>query len=453
MKRFTVALCAVAVGLSMFGCQTNKTGSQSESGTSASKPYAGTTIRMLSMTGQVSDVLQKHLSEFEKNTGITVKLELYGETQLNQKLTTEFLAGDSTVDTFMISPIANMPAYGKNGWVEDLDPYLKDSKKTGSDYDWNDMSVDLKRCRVLKTNALGCLPVYSSTQLMYYRKDIFKQKNLSVPTNYTELLDVCKKLNDPSKNFYAIACRGEKVALTSQFSPFLYGYGAKWITNGVCTFDSSEAVKAVQFYGNLLGNYAPPGILSASLPQVTQMFNSGQVGIAIEADALLPTITDPNQSAYSNQVGVAAIPAGPTGRQSYKQVVWGVSMYSGSKHKDAAWEMCKFITGKEMAVAMTPNGMPSFRKSVWTDKDVTSKMSSDVVNAYKLTNEKQTTNPDGLPVLTSVSEARDAIGAAVVYSIETKGTGKDIESDMKTATNKVNDLLKAANEYGNSYPY
>lgn len=457
MKRVIASICVGVLMLSSFGCGSSgqkASGTPSSSATAQKdKPYAGTTIRLVSMTGQVSDVLQNHIDDFTKNTGINIKLELYGETQLNQKLTTEFLAGDSTVDAFMISPIANMPAYGKNGWVENLDPYLKDSNKTGADYAWDDFSVDLKRCRVLKTGALGALPIYSSTQLMYYRKDIFKDKGITPPTNYDELIDACKKLNNPSKNFYAIAVRGEKVALTSQFSPFVYGFGAKWITDGVCTFDSPEAVKAVKFYGDLLKNYAPPGILSASLPQITQMFNSGQVAMAIEADALLSTITDPKQSSYADKVGVAPIPAGPTGRQSYKQVVWGVSMYSGSKHKDAAWEVLKFVTGKDVAVDMTPKGMPSFRKSVWTDQKVTSKMPADVVEAYKTTNGANTTNPDGLPVLTSVSEARDAIGAAVVKSIETGGQGADIESLMKDATNKVNNLLKAANEYGKDYPY
>ena len=53
--------------------------------------------------------------------------------------------------------------------------------------------------------------------------------------------------------------------------------------------------------------------------------------------------------------------------------------------------------------------------------------------------------------MTSVTEARDAIGEAVVYSIETKGEGADIQKKLDEAAGKVDKLLKDANEYGADY--
>ena len=186
---------------------------------------------------------------------------------------------------------------------------------------------------------------------------------------------------------------------------------------------------------------------------MTQLFNSGTVAMAIDANALYATLTDKAESAYYDKVGVAPIPEGPTGRQSYKQVVWGSSIYSGSKNKDAAWEFMKFVAGSDVAAYITPKGMPSFRSSIWNDSRVKDAMSADMVKAYSVINESDTTNPYGLPRLTSVTEARDAIGEAVVYSIETKGEGKDIEAKAKTAADKVDQLLKNSNEYGDKYSY
>lgn len=450
MKKVISLLCAgsMMLGLAACGQTTPSGGASSAAGSQAEKPYAGTTLRVVSMTAQVSDGIQEYLSDFEDKTGIKVNLELYGESELRQKTTTEFLSGSSTIDVFLLSPLQDMAPYSKNGWIEPLDTYLDDPE-----LNWSDFTAPKEQITLSGTDSIGCLPLYSSVQLMYYRTDLFEQKGLTPPTNYEELLQVCEKLNDPSNNLYAIACRGEKIALTSQFSPFLFGYGGSYIKDGKSNIASAESVDAIKFYGKLLGKYGPPGILTTGYSQMTQLFNSGTVAMAIDANALYATLTDKAESAYYDKVGVAPIPEGPTGRQSYKQVVWGSSIYSGSKNKDAAWEFMKFVAGSDVAAYITPKGMPSFRSSIWNDSRVKDAMSADMVKAYSVINESDTTNPYGLPRLTSVTEARDAIGEAVVYSIETKGEGKEIEEKAKTAADKVDQLLKNSNEYGDKYSY
>lgn len=463
-KGVGMLVCTVLLPLVLSGCsggtsgsvgettaQTSQAGSGAESPEEAKgeKPYEGTTIRVLSMTGQISDGIEAYLSQFEEETGIKVNLELYGEAQLREKLTTEFLAGSSTVDAFMMSPLQDMAAFSNNSWIEPLDSYLKDEK-----FDWEDFSsAPMGQIKIKKTGEIGTLPLFSSVQLMYYRKDIFEEKGIAVPENYEELLAACEKVNDPKNNLYAIACRGEKIALTSQFSPFLYGYGGSYIKDGTSAFNTAENFEAAQFYGKLLGAYAPEGILTAGYSQMTQLFNSGQVAMCIDAIALYQTLIDQNESSYFDKVGVAPIPEGPAGRQSYKQVVWGSSIYSGSKNKEAAWEFLKFTAGKDIAAYITPKGMPTFRASVWEDERVTSAMPKDYIAAYNTEIEADTTNQFGLPRMTSVSEARDAMGDAIVYSIETKGEGADLQKKMNAAAEKVDALLKEAGEYGTEYTY
>lgn len=435
MKKAFVALFSVALACSALFANGAK-----ESGPAKQK------IRVLSMTAQISDGIQEYLAEFEKESGIDVELELYGEADLRQKEMTEFMTGSSTVDVFLFSPLQDMTAFSKNGWIEPLDSYLGDPE-----LDWSDFGAPKKQITIKDSGSIGCIPLYSSVQLMYYRKDVFEKYGITPPKTYEGLLSVCRKINNPKNNFYAIACRGEKIALTSQFSPFLYGFGGSYMEDGKSNINSPESVKAVKFYGKILGEFAPPGILNAGYSQMTQLFNSGTVGIVIDAAALYSSLVDPNESAYADKVGVAAIPAGPAGAHSYKQVVWAEAMYSGSKNKDAAWKFMKYVAGKDIATFITPKGMPSFRNSIWTDERVTSVMAADVTEAYAQTNALDTNNEYGLPRMTSVTEARDAIGEAVVYSIETKGEGADIQKKLDEAAGKVDKLLKDANEYGADY--
>ena len=387
-----------------------------------SKESAGPRIRVLSMTAQISDGILEYLDEFEKESGIKVDLELYGEAELRQKEMTEFMTGNSTVDVYLFSPLQDMAAFSQNGWIEPLDEYLDDPE-----LNWDDFSsAPPKQITIPGTDSIGCLPLYSSVQLMYYRTDVFEKYGLEPPKDYDELIEVCKKINDPANNFYAIACRGERNALTSQYSPFLFAFGGSFIKDGKSNFASEGSYEATKFYGELLGNYAPPGILTAGYSQMTQLFNSGTVGMVIDANALYATLVDPAESAYADKVGVAAIPAGPEGAHSYMQVSWAVAMYPGSKNKEAAWEFMKFVAGSDVAAYITPLGMPSFRNSVWTDERVESAMTPDMVQAYADTYAITTNNEFGLPRMTAVTEARDIMGGAVVYSIETKGQGPEL---------------------------
>lgn len=136
MKKAIALLCTAALTLTFAACggaASSTASTASASGAETDKPYAGTTLRVLSMTAQVSDGIQEYLDAFEEKTGITVNLELYGETELREKETTEFIAGSSTVDVFLMSPLQDMAAFSKNGWIEPLDTYLTDPE-----LDWND---------------------------------------------------------------------------------------------------------------------------------------------------------------------------------------------------------------------------------------------------------------------------------------------------------------------------
>mgnify|MGYP001006338060 CR=1 FL=1 len=81
MKKVISLLCAgsMMLGLAACGQTTPSGGASSAAGSQAEKPYAGTTLRVVSMTAQVSDGIQEYLSDFEDKTGIKVNLELYGE--------------------------------------------------------------------------------------------------------------------------------------------------------------------------------------------------------------------------------------------------------------------------------------------------------------------------------------------------------------------------------------
>ncbi|MFA6733049.1 MAG: extracellular solute-binding protein, partial [Sphaerochaeta sp.] len=80
-------------------------------------------IRVLLANHPYGELLKTKIPEFEAKTGIKVNYESLQESQLTNKLTTEFATKSSTVDVFMTRPLQEGLMFIKNGWYEGLDKY------------------------------------------------------------------------------------------------------------------------------------------------------------------------------------------------------------------------------------------------------------------------------------------------------------------------------------------
>jgi multiple sugar transport system substrate-binding protein len=116
MKRIFVVFFAVCLALTLVGCKkASKTG---DGAADASKE-----LRVLLANHPYGELLKTAIPEFEKETGIKVLVESLQESQLTQKLTTEFATNSSTVDVFMTRPLQETLLFNKNGWYAPLDAY------------------------------------------------------------------------------------------------------------------------------------------------------------------------------------------------------------------------------------------------------------------------------------------------------------------------------------------
>jgi multiple sugar transport system substrate-binding protein len=201
-------------------------------------------IRVLLANHPYGELLKTKIPEFEAKTGIKVNYESLQESQLTNKLTTEFATNSSSADVFMTRPLQEGKMFYKNGWYEGLDSY------NFADYPAN--SVDIGR----KDGTAYIVPLVTEWQVLYYRKDLFKQAGLSVPTNFTELEAAAKALN--KDGVAGFASRGKGAAAVTQLSSYVYNFGGRYLDGGKAVFDSPEALEAIRYYGRLLGNYGPP---------------------------------------------------------------------------------------------------------------------------------------------------------------------------------------------------
>lgn len=407
----------------------------------ASKKFAGQTIRYIAANHMWNDTIKPLIPEFEKATGIKVSLESYEESQLTQKLSVEFASGNSNIDVFMTRPLQEGKMFTKAKWYAPLDDFIKAAP---ADWDWKDfMAANVKATN--EGDKQVSIPLVNECETLFYRKDLFAAANIQPPTNFDELEAVAKKLNDPSKEIYGIVSRGNMGASVTQFSSYLYGFGGDFLKDGKCVVDSPEAVKAFQYYGKLLKNYGPPGVINMSWPQAVALFASGKAAMYTDASVMIANMTDPAKSKIADKIGLAMFPAGPAGQKPYMSASWALAIANNSKNKDAAWEFIQWSTSKTNMTKGQINGVSQTRNSVWSDPSVTAKL----VPGYETVSKKsaEIAIPYDRPIMTQVGEARDAIGEVIVKSITSGGTD-DIAALSKAAAKKVNDMLAKAGEGG-----
>src|ERR1700761_67725 len=97
------------------------------------KKFQGKTVTFLANNNPVSQALLTHKADFEKLTGITLKVDGYQEQQMRQRLVTVMNAHSDEVDVFMTLPSREGQQFAAAGWYADLASMSKG--EAAADYD------------------------------------------------------------------------------------------------------------------------------------------------------------------------------------------------------------------------------------------------------------------------------------------------------------------------------
>lgn len=428
MKKLSVIFLVLIVSTALFAG-----GRSQSSGGGAAAPAPAKEIRVLLANHPYGDLLRPEIPNFERETGIRVIIEQLQESQLTQKLTTEFATNSSSVDVFMTRPLNETLLFNKNSWYAPLNAY------DFSDYPAN--TVDVGR----KAGTPYVVPLVTEWQVLYYRKDLFEQAGLAVPTNFTELENAARVLN--TGGVAGFGSRGGAAAAVTQLSSYVYNYGGEYLHDNVAVFDSPAAVEATRFYGRLLGNYGPQGVTSMSWEALMPVFQAGRLAMWTDASVFYGQIIDPTKTQIpAANVGVAKLPSGPRGDSPFIVASWGMGIANSTKDMDSAMKFLNWATSKEMALKGMAANITMARTSAWNDPSVAATVNPGLVETMR--HASQNGYPYDRPFMTSVVKARDLIGEVIIESINSKGASTQLQALATRKAAEVNDLLKADGEYG-----
>jgi len=330
----------------------------------------------------------------------------------------------------MQRPLQEAKQFQKNGWYTDLAPFAQND----ADIDLDDFFPAALLAETVD-GALTGIPIVTEQEIIYYRKDLFAEHGIKVPTTMEELEEAAAYFNDPANGFFGFVSRGQRSPAVTQFSSFLYSFGGNFDVDGKATLNTPEAIEAFTFYGDMLRNYGPPGVLNMSWPQALAIFAQGSAAMYTDASVFYSNMLDPEQSDVGELVGFAQFPAGPAGSKPYSIVSWGISMAAGSRQKDAAWEFIKWATSKEVTLRAQQSQVPSARTSAWADPRGVEKFPAQLVEVIMASSEGAM--PYDRPNVIAVGEARDIVGTVIVTGIE----GGDVAGAAERANREYQALL------------
>jgi multiple sugar transport system substrate-binding protein len=402
------------------------------------KRYSGTTISVSLKKIPWTDSLTPHIPAFEELTGIKVKLDVLPENQQREKLTVALSSGNADIDVYDTQRHNEGRKYLLAGWYEPLDKYVKDPSLAAPDFDFPGDFIKSAIDDQVIEGVLTAIPTYTEATILGYRKDLFDAAGLKAPATLDELEADAKALTDKSKGQYGICLRGLGPAASGIVGSFFHSTGGRWTDDKYNpALTSPGAIKGFELYGRLAREYGPPGILNYHWFQCQALFASGKAAMWIDANSVMNPLLDPTKSQVADKTAFAVMPAGEDGQRPGFGT-HGLSIFTGSAHKEAAYLFIEWAMSKQNALNAQLIGVPSARRSPWSapevQKDTTYAQLRDI-----------TVKTMDLPTLSSfsppwvaVGQIRDIIGQAIVASIQ----GDDVAQALQTATDQIQEVRR-----------
>jgi len=450
-----VVLATVA-GMMLAGCSsTGTTASSAASPGTSQAPGAGTEISYWLWDTNQQPAYQQCAADFEKESGVKVKIEQYGWNDYWQNLTTGFAS--ATAPDVFTDHLSYFPQFVSQGQLLNIA-----DKVSADNVDLAQYQDGLADLWVGQDGGRYGLPKDFDTVAVFYNTKMVEKTGVSAdelakltwnPTDggtYEKLIAALtvdkngKHGNEAGfdkKNVavYGLALSGNGLNASGQqtWAPYAlsnnwyFGDKTPWTTQW--KFDDPALIQALGWYRSLQQKGFMPSVdIALSEQDPLKGYLAGKYAMVTDGSWM--------NSSYLGQDGVATkvapSPIGPSGKRA--SVFNGLSdgIWSGSKNQDAAWKWVKYLGSSacQDVVAKSAVVFPAIKTSTEKATQAFTDKGWDVSGFTVQVTEGTTAL---LPIADHWSEVNDKVTAA----IETYLKNGDA-SALKKANEEVNALFK-----------
>jgi multiple sugar transport system substrate-binding protein len=275
------------------------------------------------------------------------------------------------------------------GLLEDMGVYVQNSLIDPLDDRFNawaekDQFVEATLAPLRINDKLYGIPYNTNARGLVYRKDIFEENGLTVPTTWTDFIDTARQIteltNKETHGAFVCTLVGDPRAPQEFISWYFQVSGKKDmfdLSSGkpqlAATVEQFEQV--LNLYGELFkeGDFpaADPSQRGTGWPVEDPGYVAGKWAMAPMGPWLWGrrTESDTAKDILENKTAIAPLPVAEGGTAATYLEVKPIMLNAFSKNKDQAWELIKFITSKDqMGMWLADSGgIPARKDSLEID--------------------------------------------------------------------------------------
>ena len=284
--------------------------------------------------GARKDYIDEMVAEYMKeHPNVTINVEVYPWNVFTQKWTAGLAAG-ALPDVSSVNP-DNLFAINQAGAVLPMNPLID---ALGEDY-FLEKPLD----NFTDGDTILGIPYYLHSYVMWYRKDVLEEKNLSV-----ELLSTVTAVADPPNRYgFTIAMSKNDQMCAQLLSCFAKAEGAPLITeDNKGNLTDPKVVKAIKLMADLYKAGSPEGSVNYGLSEQNDVFFQGKSTFAFGSGFHINGVKQNSPELLDK---IAAVPfMGPDGENlGATTFVIGLMGWNQTKYPETVYDFIKFHFEKE----------------------------------------------------------------------------------------------------------
>ena len=289
------------------------------------------TISWIYCGDSIDPIHQKFIKEWEsKNAGWSVKPELVGWDQCQDKATTLAVAGNPVALAYVGS--RTLKQFAENDLIVPVP--MTDAEKAS--YYPNIVNT------VTFDDTQWGVPIAFSTKALYWNKDLFKAAGLDPekpPKTWAEEIADAKQIKEKTGMAgYGLPAKTFDNTM-HQFMHWVYTNNGKVIDGDKITIDSPQVLAALQAYKDITP-YSVEGATAYEQQEIRAIFLDGKVGMIQSGSGAASRLKK-----TSINWGITTLPLGPEAKGPGTLLITdSLAVFKGTGVEDKAIEFAKFIT-------------------------------------------------------------------------------------------------------------
>lgn len=269
--------------------------------------------------------------------------------QLDEQMVADFQAG--TAPDVLAGCCEFFPAWAQSGQLLDLRPFVDSDLDQATILDWDPAQY---RALFTRDGRQFALPKYHGALALFYNKDLFDAAGIDYPDRgwtHDDYAGALAALTRPAEGERPGVWGGMIDISWERLQVHVNAWGGHFVDPEDPKRSLMAGPESLAALGWIRDRMWEDHSLASPLDVQNQStrdaFAAGMLATVEEGSWALKDILD----RASFRVGVAPLPAGPAGRATLATTD-GFAIYAGTAHPEAAWQLLKFLVGRDYGLAM-----------------------------------------------------------------------------------------------------